>query len=270
MHRSGTSAVAGVAVRLGLAGPKTELPASTDNPGGFYESLPVVKINHNILVRAGCAWNLCLGFEPGRWDGGAAERALMAAVLAAEFPDAPFVLKDPRLCLTLPNWLPVLREGGEVRVLIVVRHPVEVVRSLAARNGAAETETAPHWLHHMLEAERSSRGLRRAVLFYDDLMQDWRRCIAAAPVEWPRPEAAGEVDAFLAPAQRHHAAQDAAAMGTTPVAYMLGAAWRMFRQLASDPEDAAALANLDHLRENFAAWRALAVPPGFRAGIPAV
>jgi hypothetical protein len=270
MHRSGTSAVAGVAVRLGLAGPATELPASGDNPGGFYESLPVVKINHNILVRAGCAWNLCLNFEPGRWDGGAAERAKMAAVLAAEFGEAPFVLKDPRLCLTLPNWLPVLREGAEVLVLIVVRHPVEVVRSLAARNGAPEAESAPHWLHHMLEAERASRGLRRAVLFYDDLMRDWRRCIAAAPVAWPRAAAAGDVDAFLAPARRHHAAEDAAVMGATPIGYMLGAAWRMFRQLAADPEDAAALANLDHLRANFATWRALAVPPGFRVAMPAV
>ena len=53
MHRSGTSAVAGVAVRLGLAGPATELPASGDNPGGFYESLPVVKINPpNLLAMA--------------------------------------------------------------------------------------------------------------------------------------------------------------------------------------------------------------------------
>ena len=174
MHRSGTSAVAGTMVRLGLAPPLTPLPASGDNPSGFYESFPVVQLNHQMLLVAGCAWNLCLTFEPDRLDSLLQEgdRRIIAETLRREFAGAAgFVLKDPRLCLTLPAWLPALGAAGdEVCVLLVVRHPREVAHSLAHRNQLSEVETIPNWLHHMLEAERLSRGLNRAVVFYDDLL----------------------------------------------------------------------------------------------------
>src|ERR1700689_5171594 len=110
MHRSGTSALAGTAVRLGLASPRTPLPVSNDNPSGFYESLPVVEVNHRILLAEGCAWNVCLTFEPDRLDGmllPMGNRQLILDTLRSEFDDtASFVLKDPRLCLTLRAWLP--------------------------------------------------------------------------------------------------------------------------------------------------------------------
>ncbi len=44
-------------------------------------------------------------------------------------PPSPFVLKDPRFSYTLPAWRPVL---PPVRVVVVVRHPSEVVTSVAA------------------------------------------------------------------------------------------------------------------------------------------
>jgi hypothetical protein len=99
MHRSGTSAVAGMAVRLGLAPPRTPIPTAEDNPGGLYESEPVVLANHHILLAAGCSWNLCLTFEPDRMLPSGV-RQVMARILNSEFSDASgFVLKDPRMCL---------------------------------------------------------------------------------------------------------------------------------------------------------------------------
>ena len=218
MHRGGTSALAGTAVRLGLALPRTPLPASNDNPSGFFESVPVVSANHHILMAAGCFWNVCLTFDPDRLDEilPVADRQFILKTLLQEFGGpAPFVLKDPRLCLTLPAWRPALQTAEcVVRVLIVLRHPAEVVRSLAVRNGFPESQSAPHWLHHMLEAERASRGLRRAIVTYDGLMRDWRSCMASAgeiaDVTWPRPiaVAARDIDPFLAAARRHHRAED--------------------------------------------------------------
>jgi hypothetical protein len=216
MHRSGTSAVAGTAVRLGLAPPRTPLPAADDNPGGFYESTPVVETNYHILLAAGCSWNLCLTFEPDRiletLQPGTPR--VLALTLPREFGISPaFVLKDPRMCLTLPAWIPALHALGTVpSVLIVVRHPAEGVWSLARRNQSPEVETAPHWLHHMLEAERSRRGLPRAVLFYNDLLRDWRRCFRhvghTASITWPRRfEAASRgIDSFLTRPSHYSAA----------------------------------------------------------------
>ena len=144
----------------------------------------------------------------------------MLDTLRREFGDtASFVLKDPRLSLTFPAWLPALQAAGaDVRVLIALRHPAEVVQSVAVRNRRPQSETAPHWLHHMLEAERASRGLHRAVVSYDDLMRGWRRCMAEAGeiagVTWPRPidVAAPDIDVFLATSSRHHQADHASAV----------------------------------------------------------
>ena len=164
MHRSGTSALAGTAVRLGLASPRTPLPASDDNPAGFYGSFPAVRANHNMLLAAECGWNVCLTLEPNRLDGmlRPVDQQFILETLRREFGDAAsFVLNDPRLCLTFPAWLPALHAtGAGIRVLIVAPNPAEVVRSLAVRNQHTQAETAPHWLHHMLEAERASRGLK--------------------------------------------------------------------------------------------------------------
>jgi hypothetical protein len=279
MHRSGTSAVAGTAVRLGLAPPCTPLPAAADdNPGGFYESTPVVEANYHILLAAGCSWNLCLTFEPDRiletLQPGTPR--VLALTLQREFGISPaFVLKDPRMCLTLPAWIPALHAFGTVpSVLIVVRHPAEVVWSLARRNQLPEVETAPHWLHHMLEAERSSRGLPRAVLFYNDLLRDWRRCFRhvghTASITWPRRfEAASRgIDSFLT-RPSHYSAAPAAIPGPPAVRQLIDATWATFRSLSDDPSAPAALACLDQVRAQFAHWRREAYPPGFKVVFPA-
>ncbi|HEY4174560.1 MAG TPA: hypothetical protein VGM42_16130 [Rhodopila sp.] len=273
MHRSGTSAVAGTAVRLGFSPPLTPLPLSPDNPSGFYESIPVTQLNHQLLSAVGCSWDQCLTVEPDRFA------AMLQPGDWRQFSDtvrdqfastAGFVLKDPRLCLTLPVWLPALQAvEATVSVLLVVRHPEEVVRSLARRNQLPEAQMIPNWLHHMLEAERLSRGLNRAVIFYDDLLTDWRRCMTRAGqiahIAWPRPILPMErdVDDFLAPSARHHVApQTTAAIGPPPVCDMVNAAWTALRHLSNDPGSAGALRYLDQVREAFAAWRRQTHPPG--------
>lgn len=238
-----------------------------------------MRTNHLLLVAAGCAWNLCLTFEPEQVAEmlGPAERQAIEQVLRVEFGDAAgFVMKDPRLCLTLPAWLPGLRAVGSVAsALLVIRHPAEVVRSLAARNSLAEAETAPNWLHHMLEAERLTRGMHRAVLTYDDLLRDWRGCLTragrAAGIDWPLPveQAEREVDRFLSGAQRHHAAAEAVpAVGPDRVREMIATVWIALQRLADEPTASDALATLDQVRAQFAVWRREVCPPGFRVVLP--
>ncbi len=265
MHRSGTSAVAGTAVRLGLAPPRTPLPEATDNPTGFYESLPLIYLNEKFLFSAKCAWNLCLNFEPEWLDTmlSPSDRQLVADLLEYEFGDAPgFVMKDPRLCLTLPAWLPALRaRWSKISALIVIRHPSEVVRSLAQRNDLPQASSAPQWLHHVLEAERLTRGIPRAVIFYDELLRDWRRCMATAGeragIAWPLPMALVEqdIDAFLAAPSRRPAEQVPASVGPPQVRELVAATWYALRAAPEDPLSARVLSHLDHIRAEFAQWR---------------
>lgn len=273
MHRSGTSAIAGTAVRLGFTPPLTPLPNSPDNPNGFYESIPVTQINHQLLQAAGCRWDQCLTLEPDQLAARLqpVDRQLLADTLRKQFASsAGYVLKDPRLCLTLPAWLPAVRGSAAlVSALLVVRHPLAVVRSLAQRDQLPEAQMIPNWLHHMLEAERVTRGLNRAVIFYDDLLADWRGCMIRAGriahIAWPRPIVPTErdIDDFLAPSSRHHVApQTGAAIGAQPVSVMVDATWTTLRRLSDDPGASGALSDLDRVRAAFADWRRQTHPPG--------
>lgn len=276
MHRGGTSALAGAAVRLGFAGPKTPLEASSDNPAGFYESLPLAKFNYNILRGAGCAWNVCLTFDGVRAKSSlrAEDWAMLAQGLREEFGEAQnFVFKDPRLCIIWPIWYKALLEAGmRPVILLILRHPAEVVQSLARRNQFSVADTAPHWLHHMLEAEFWSRPMRRAVLSYDELLADWRgvlgRAGAQAGLVWPLDfdTAAPALEAFLAPAARHFdAGAQTARLGPKPVDAMLEEAYACLQKLGTDPKNFLAETRLDEIRGDFAAWRKKNFPPGFHA-----
>ena len=266
MHRGGTSAVAGAVSHLGLQPPKTPLPPTPDNPLGYFESRFIVSADQHILTAVGCDWDNCLRFDlpaAQRWLGPQRE-AQMVAALRHEFGDgASFVLKDPRLCVMLPIWRPALDAvGAEPHVLVVVRHPVEVYRSLSGRQPIAEDAAATLWLHHMLAAERFSRGLGRAVLLFDDLLADGRGTLQhvgrTAGIAWPRsPEVAGpDLDVYLAAAARRQYAESAsAAVGPAEIRPLVGMTWLALQRLALTPEDATALDVLDHVRQAFAGWR---------------
>jgi hypothetical protein len=268
MHRSGTSAVAGTAVRLGLAPPRRMLPSSADNPSGFYEAVSLTTFNETVLHTAGCAWHDCLSFDLNRFDD--ADRAAVADVglriLQDEFADAPaFLIKDPRLCLTLPVWLPALRvAGAATAVLLVIRHPEEVVRSLSRRDKLPEPAMAALWLHYLLEAERATRSLPRAVVAYDDLMHDWRGCMEhagwTAGISWPAGVGGDRSDivAFLDPASRHHAAaRGPAAVGPAPIRGLIDLAWSALQELRHNPAASFPLEWLDQVHATFAARRGL-------------
>jgi hypothetical protein len=267
MHRSGTSAAAGTLVRLGLTPPRTMFPASADNPGGFYESVAVSGLNDLLLHAAGCTWSDCLAFDAARFDDRARSQAseIVTAALREEFANAPaFLVKDPRLSLTLPLWLPALDAlSTTCAALLVVRHPMEVVRSLRLRDRLPEEAMAAVWLHHILEAEHTTRSLPRAIVFYDDLMADWRACLTRASrfagAIWPGDLVRCQpgIDAFLNRSFRHHhvAPEGSPLIGPPLVRELIGAAWPCFQMLRDGPASSAVLANLDRIRSAFTGWR---------------
>ena len=110
MHRSGTSAMAGISCLLGAGAPAGMMEAALDNPTGFWESLPITALNEAIFRSAGCGWYDSLTFDSTAIDAGSRDdlAAHCASVLTAEFGNAPsFVMKDPRFSVLLDLWLPV-------------------------------------------------------------------------------------------------------------------------------------------------------------------
>jgi hypothetical protein len=265
MHRSGTSALAGALVRLGFQAPKRGVDASADNPQGFYEPAALVAVNYCILAKAGFHWNTCYRYEPRALPAPTALFTAEAArLLSGEFSEpTSFVIKDPRLCMTLPFWLPALHAtGADLRVVLMLRHPAEVTRSLEQRNQISDTEAAALWLHHTLEAEALTRHLPRGFVTYEGLLDDWRRSLnraaGQAGLRWPRPfqQGAAAVDAFLSPQERHHrAAPSEARLGEPPVDELVAEAWQTLNALALAPADPRLQTALDKISARFAAWR---------------
>ncbi|NVO29168.1 hypothetical protein HJ526_17220 [Donghicola sp. C2-DW-16] len=215
MHRSGTSALAGILARLGCALPQDIMPANDFNPKGYYESILTYNLNDAIFRSKDTAWDDWQTF-PRDWYGTADMDAFMAdgrKVLQNEFGNMPIcVLKDPRICRLMPFWKQVFeREGLHPTYLLIHRNPIEVANSLHRREGWPMSTGFLLWLRHVLEAEAGSRGAARSFANYESLLADWRSVIGkfqkqtGLTLPLSVEEAEDEVAAFLTSDLRHSA-----------------------------------------------------------------
>src|SRR5262249_49785868 len=154
MHRSGTSVITRILNLLGVdLGPEARLQGPRpDNPRGFWEHEPFVRIDDDILSRFGGSWSAPPAFPPG-WERGPDVLDLRArARIAAAESCAVAALwgwKDPRACLTLPFWQAVL---PPMHYVICFRSVVEVARSLERREGFTLERGARLWVAHVAAA----------------------------------------------------------------------------------------------------------------------
>jgi hypothetical protein len=221
MHRSGTSAVAGFLAKAGFfAGEESDLlAAAEDNPRGFFEREDVNALNDSFLAQADGAWDRPPGREPilshvVEWQ---PEVDAMLANLAAQASGRPLVLKDPRISLLLPAWLPVL-DRGRFAVIIVDRSPMDVALSMRKRDGRPLYVALAIWQLYCTELLQGLDGRRVLLVRYEDFVQDPGRSgprlleqlSEVLPDEvGQRTEAAGvraeaEATGFVSPEMRHH------------------------------------------------------------------
>jgi hypothetical protein len=140
MHRSGTSAFAGTLAKAGFfAGKNVDLlPAASDNSNGFFERFDVNSLNNELLAELGGAWDnppprQAVIEQAPMWRTRVEE---MLEALAEDADGRSLVLKDPRISLLLPVWLPALG-GDRFAFVLVDRNPLEVAASLHKRDGLA-------------------------------------------------------------------------------------------------------------------------------------
>lgn len=177
MHRSGTSLVAGVMRILGVDfGPDSQLMApNPTNRKGFFEHIPLNGINVEVLTRLGGDWCVPPNFTPGWEDSVSLAELRKEAVrrIQESFGASPlWGFKDPRTCLTFPFWRKVV--PCPLRVVVVVRNPIDSARSVEKVQRILASEGCELWLKHMVGAIAGSRGLPRHVLCYEDLMGDFQ------------------------------------------------------------------------------------------------
>lgn len=172
MHRSGTSLMARLLNLSGLYLGRDQdmLPAGPTNPDGHWEHEGIVQVNEELLADLGGGWDLPPDLA------GLADRPRMARFEAMARPHLarfaghdPWGWKDPRSCLTLPFWRPLV---GSMHVVFCVRHPLEVALSLRMRNGSTIAFGLALWTAYNEALLRTTSPAERVVTHYQRYMMD--------------------------------------------------------------------------------------------------
>ena len=140
-----------------------------DNPKGFWERNDVYELDDNILKTMGADWHKVAHLDLDTL--GEEERRVFErkARVIIQNLDAhrPWVMKDPRMCLLLPLWQPLL----EIPICVYsYRSPLQVAQSLRARNGFPIHFGAALWEKYNLAALANSRNLPRLFVSHQRLL----------------------------------------------------------------------------------------------------
>lgn len=178
MHRSGTSALAGLLGQAGFVTPVNPEAGDANNPTGYWEPRLLMQFHDRLIAASESSWeDPLLPVLP--WLPEPIEPAIeqLEQALAEDFAGIPAdgvaLVKDPRQCRLMPLWTELLqRRSLVVQVLLVVRRPEAVAASLWRRDQLPLDRSLLLWLSHTLEAELHSRQQPRLVVSYEALLQD--------------------------------------------------------------------------------------------------
>lgn len=220
MHRSGTSLLSGLLVTAcgyNVGGPL--IGAASDNERGFFERIDVVLQNDAFMWGQKISWSAgVIGYD--------AERALKqkeekevkfkegerALKFLNDPGKAPWLQKDPRMCITLKTWLKLLDK--EPAVVFTYRHPMEVAMSLNRREKNFGIDHGLRlWIVYNMRAVQNSQGLCRVLSSNEAILADplnevqrisdelTTKCGVPAP---PNRVTQEEVDKFVDPTLQHN------------------------------------------------------------------
>ncbi len=201
MSRSGTSAVAGLFAAAGyhLGGPDELMPATDANPGGYYEHRAIFALNEEILSFVGGSW-----FDPPTDAQLEAHRGRFEPQIAALFKrlideslGRPVAIKDPRLGVMMTLWNPII--GRRLHPVLVIRHPVEIARSLQRRDGTPWPFSLASWENQMTRTLGHLHGCSVTPVQYARLLSSPETAAALL----------SSVGAQLDPGRRRRASPDA-------------------------------------------------------------
>lgn len=189
-HRTGTSAVTAALAALGAETGIADVRAKEGHARGSFEHPDLIALNERILVALGGARDSA-AFRGGPAIAAAGRaldplRAEALGFLRRTFrPGQTALIKDPRLCLLLDFWLPVIAEAGFSRIdmVHVLRDPLAAALSQQRRArgrteppdfGAELPEGAALWLSCMGQMwDGFDRG-RHLVVSFDALLDQPR------------------------------------------------------------------------------------------------
>jgi hypothetical protein len=181
MHRSGTSLLSGLLAQIfNLRIPGEQVRAENypeQNAKGFFEPFDVVRQNDEWLQMMNMSWDnlgpLLMSSSTNvdsetifsaRYPGQLGWNGISAIQELNNIENAPWLIKDPRLCITLQKWLPHL-DGSRPAIIFTYRNPIHVAKSLSMRkrNPVSLERGIELWIAYNREAIHNSNNLCRIV-----------------------------------------------------------------------------------------------------------
>jgi hypothetical protein len=170
MHRSGTSLVARIFYESGadMGDPETFYRPDKWNPDGYFEQPDIHAINMPLIN--GPWWKFSYFHLPSTKKilARAAKRAEQIRAASAKYTGR--VVKETRFCLTLSAWI---RYGAEIEgMLVCLRDPIQVARSLQKRNSISIRRGLNLWYLHNIRLLEQAADLPAWYVYYDNLLAE--------------------------------------------------------------------------------------------------
>lgn len=171
MHRSGTSVLTKLLVKMGCYfGPDSQHTyLGEENPTGFWERRDMRLVCDYLLHSRGADWWKVSSFENGAHDHKVERETArrLKQALADLNGYSPWVLKEPRLCLLLPE---LQRYLPDILCVVAYRSPRSVTKSLNTRNGFDTEFGLALWEYYTARSIHAARCFPNVVVNYDDLV----------------------------------------------------------------------------------------------------
>jgi hypothetical protein len=171
MHRSGTSALAGLLHEMGAYFGSNEISigANEQNPNGFWERRDVRDINDDVLHSINCDWNCVNNFNIDKLSQETIKNFnTRAKLIIDELNDhKPWLLKEPRFCLLFSLWERLLEDSVCIHIY---RNPLEIAKSLQARDGTPLNVGIAMWEKYTVEALYASRNQLNLFVSHEKLI----------------------------------------------------------------------------------------------------
>ena len=167
MHRSGTSMLSGLlhtSCGYKVGGPL--IGSAFDNEKGFFERVDIVLQNDEFMIKQGVNWAAnVINYD---WERSLSDmndgtvdfkdHGDTGLAFLNNPANAPWLQKDPRMCITLKTWLKLM--DNEPAIVFTYRHPLEVANSLKKREQNFSLEKGFRlWIVYNMRAIQNSKGL---------------------------------------------------------------------------------------------------------------
>jgi GT2 family glycosyltransferase len=144
------------------------MPASESNTDGHWEHIRLVALNEQLLNDYGGGWDAPPNLpENWSWQSLSRYRSQAETLTATLAGHDHWGWKDPRNSLTLPFWLELF---PELKVVVCLRHPLEVAFSLRRRNYFSFAHSLNLWRAYYQAILAATRPANRLIVAYDTML----------------------------------------------------------------------------------------------------